>query len=368
MLLDFNADLNHPSDKPPLTVAAKIGFYEGVKMLREKGAMIDENRENSLLAAVKSGSRECFAAMIEGQEHVVLRNIDSHSLSYHAIKNSSNLLPLIAYITEIQCEKQVGKMSEDQLIFPPKDISDKRDKQKFKTALDLQDHYLPYSQIKKELKHIMPVFNPVQESDAEANVEVEENKKESEAQYSESETEDNLEEQESQPIKQNNQAKKNKKNDSSAFLPQIPVNSASNYESYETAYSDDNNNNNNSNNKNNIMLETPKRKLSGIEEINVSNQKIINLSQDQLNKQQIPNSAFSSSPEGDDYLEEEEEEKENLEFETEEDEIEIEEEEEEAENTLVATTNVEYEYEEYEYDIETQVPNPNNIYSPQAAL
>lgn len=305
-------------------------------MLRQKGAVINQDGENALLASVESGNRECFAAMIEGQEEIILKKIRSHSLSYHAIQMKSNLLPLIASITEEQCQKQreIGSIDEESQ-FPPFDLTKKSDKKKFNTALSLQDHYVPYKEMNAELDQIKSIFTQIR--DDQKVEKTDDQKSDLNNDYDLNDEYDN-ENSVNNTKNKNNDTKQNKQQNqtanSSAFLSQIPSNSEPTKESYESPSPEQN-----SKGKSKKL----KKKLSKIEEIGINNNKILKLSQDQLNNQSNPTYQYLSS-------DDESENKSNLG-----NEFEIEEEEDEADNLNEEEANEVEEEIEYEFEEEEEV-------------
>lgn len=321
-------------------------------MLRQKGAVINQDGENALLASVESGNRECFAAMIEGQEEIILKKIRSHSLSYHAIQMKSNLLPLIASITEEQCQKQreIGSIDEESQ-FPPFDLTKKSDKKKFNTALSLQDHYIPYKEMNAELDQIKSIFTQIQDDHVvdQQNNDLNNDYDLNDEYDNENSVNNTKNKNKNNDTKQNNQ--QNQTANSSGFLPQIPLNSEPTKESYESPNPEQNKKG---------KSKKLKKKLSRIEEIGINNNRILSLSQDQLNNQSNPTYQYYRSDDesenkndfGNEFeIEEEEEEADNLneeEADEVEEEIEYEfEEEEEVEGELGNNQNYEY-YSEYE--------------------
>lgn len=319
-------------------------------MLRQKGATVDQDGENAILASVESGSRECFAAMIEGQEDILLKKIRSHSLSFYAIEMKSNLLPLIATITQKQSEEErkKGNFNDDTEI-PPNDLN-KNEKKKFNKALELNDHYLPYKEINIEIKKIISVFTQIPENLPEDNeiLKDEENRKKS-ALFADLNSSSDDDDDENKNRKENKNPQKEQLADS--YLPQIPINSESTKGAYESGNSE-------SNRKSKRPHKQMKRQYSAIEEFSIDNNKIPSLSQEQFNKSKSSNQTLQFFESND--FEEEEEEKENADYEIEEEEedkndekdniqYEIEEEEEEVEDELDNNDkNDEYEYYEYE--------------------
>ena len=162
LLLDFGADPNaltpdvktSPKDIPMqrslLAIAARFGFYDGIKMLRDRDANIENGSENPILATIQKGNRECFAALIEGHEKDVLKLYQGKSLLYHAFQSDSTLLPLIATLANNEFMKLKNKNKEGNLTFPPSDLNPKQ-KKKLMALLQYEDSYLPYDVIKKRM-------------------------------------------------------------------------------------------------------------------------------------------------------------------------------------------------------------------------
>lgn len=160
-----------------LSIAARSGFYEGIKMLVEKGAKLENGSEHPILTALQRGSRECFVALIDGREEIVLNNYQDHSLAYHAIQYDTTLLPLLASVMQKEYQKLLDRSSQTNVTFPPSDLSNK-DKKKFETALKYDDLYLPYELVRKSARqylcpwHILtdkPIENMIQSDDDDNN-------------------------------------------------------------------------------------------------------------------------------------------------------------------------------------------------------
>lgn len=167
LLLDFKANPNalcqvrrrdgtvsETEKSSLLAVAVKSGCYEGIKMLRDAGAKLDNGTERPLLLAVQYGKRESLGALLEGQEKEVFATYDGKSFISLVIKSQSTMLPVIAGIAEQQSQK------DKSLRFPPSDVKG-GDWKKLKEAKDRHDCFLATKFIEEDVAASESIWTPI---------------------------------------------------------------------------------------------------------------------------------------------------------------------------------------------------------------
>ena len=164
LLLDFKADPNKlcPIKKADgtivkdaktslLAVAAKSCFYEGIKLLRDAGAKLDNGTENPLMITIERGNRETLAALLDGQEEAILGKYEGHSLIWHAIEQKTTLLAVIV-ATAKAASNRMKKPA-----FPPSDV-----RAPALSAADAQnDSYLPRDVVAEDAGEAVSVWKPL---------------------------------------------------------------------------------------------------------------------------------------------------------------------------------------------------------------